>query len=57
MLNIAISIIICLILYPYVSNGADAFIEDMAYITKVAVYYAVLLYITIIKRLRAWRNR
>lgn len=49
MLNIIISILICLILYPYVSNGVDVFLEDMAFIIKVAYYYAVLLYIKVLK--------
>lgn len=49
MLNIIVATAICLILYPYVSTGADVFLQDMAFILKVAIYYLALAYIKIVK--------
>jgi len=48
-MNSIIIVVICMILYPYLTYGLDIFIHDMIFIAKVVYYYSAKAYIKILK--------
>ena len=54
-MNTCIMVVICLILYPYLTFGLDVFINDMTYIAKVVMYWMAVIYIKIMKLIRKIR--
>ena len=49
MMNIYLTAMFCVIIYPYLYYGLEKLLSDIAYVAKYAIYIAAIIYIRTVK--------
>ena len=57
MMNIYLTAMFCVIIYPYLYYGLEKLFSDIAYIAKWLIFLLAIMYIRTVKWIRRWKKQ